>query len=183
VIVAAGRLWDEAKNIAALDEVAPALAWPVLIAGELRHPDGRRLTPRHLVPLGHLSQLDMAAQLARTAIFAHPARYEPFGLAPLEAALAGCALVLGDIASLRELWEGAASFVDPNDPHTLRLALEELIARPARRARAAAAACQRAAIYSPERFGAGYAALYRELRDRAREGQLHARSRAHARQS
>ncbi len=31
-----------------------------------------------------------------------PARYEPFGLSVLEAALSGCALVLGDIPSLRE---------------------------------------------------------------------------------
>ena len=34
-----------------------------------------------------------------------PARYEPFGLSILEAALSGCALVLGDLPSLRELWD------------------------------------------------------------------------------
>ena len=38
-------------------------------------------------------------------------RFEPFGLAVLEAARAGCALVLSDIATFRELWDGAALFV------------------------------------------------------------------------
>lgn len=169
VVVAAGRLWDEAKNIALLNEIAPSLPWPCLIAGELRHPNGGRSALKNCTTLGHLGEVDMGALLSRTAIFAHPVRYEPFGLAPLEAALAGCALVLGDIPSMRELWEGAASFVDPDDPDTLRLALDELINRPARRARAAAAAWQRAAIYSPERFGAGYAAIYSDLRERAKE--------------
>jgi glycogen synthase len=170
VVLAAGRLWDAAKNIDALDAVASKLPWPCLMAGELVDPDGRKVAPKSLVPLGWLNETDMAAQLSRAAIFAHPARYEPFGLAPLEAALAGCALVLGDIPSLRELWEGAASFVDPEDPETLRLALEELISRPARRSRAAAAAFQRAALYSPERLGASYAGVYRTLRESATSG-------------
>ena len=39
------------------------------------------------------------------------ARYEPFGLAVLEAAQAGMRLVLSDIPSFRELWDGAATFV------------------------------------------------------------------------
>jgi glycogen synthase len=170
VIVSAGRLWDAAKNIAALDAVAAELPWPCLMAGELVDPDGRKVAPRNLVPMGWLAQQDLAAALSRASIFAHPARYEPFGLAPLEAALAGCALVLGDIPSLRELWEGAACFVDPDDPGTLRLALEELIARPARRSRAAAAAFQRAALYSPQRFGASYAGVYRTLRESTTTG-------------
>ena len=53
------------------------------------------------------------------SIFALPARYEPFGLSILEAALSGCALVLGDLPSLRELWTGAAMFVPPDD-HKMR---------------------------------------------------------------
>jgi glycogen synthase len=170
VVLAAGRLWDAAKNIKALDVVSAKLPWPCLMAGDLSDPDGRKVAPGNLVALGWLNQGDLAAQLSRTAIFVHPARYEPFGLAPLEAALAGCALVLGDIPSLRELWEGAASFVDPEDPETLRLAVDELISRPARRARAAAAAFQRAALYSPARFGATYAGVYRTLCESARDG-------------
>ena len=49
--------------------------------------------------------------LAQRPVFASAARYEPFGLAVLEAAQAGQALVLSDIPTFRELWDGAALFV------------------------------------------------------------------------
>jgi glycogen synthase len=52
---------------------------------------------------------------ARASIYALPARYEPFGLSALEAALSGCALILGDIPSLREVWLEAAPYVSPDD--------------------------------------------------------------------
>ena len=63
--------------------------------------------------LGRLSAGELADWYARAAIYALPARYEPFGLSALEAALSGCALVLGDIPSLREIWGDAALFVPP----------------------------------------------------------------------
>ena len=87
----------------------------------------------------------MARHLGSAAIFAAPARYEPFGLAILEAAAAGCALVLGDISSLRENWGGAALFVDPEDPPALQRRHHALIADPEERTRLAAAARDRAA--------------------------------------
>ena len=47
-----------------------------------------------------LSGEDIRPWFARAGIYALPAVYEPFGLSVLEAALSGCALVLGDIPSL-----------------------------------------------------------------------------------
>ena len=41
-VLTAGRLWDEAKNVTALEDIAPQLLWPIYIAGEDKHPDGRR---------------------------------------------------------------------------------------------------------------------------------------------
>jgi glycosyltransferase involved in cell wall biosynthesis len=78
--------------------------------------------------LGRLGRAALRARMAETAVFCAPARYEPFGLAPLEAAQAGCALVLGDIESLRELWEGAALFVGPDDAEALVAALRRALA-------------------------------------------------------
>ena len=75
----------------------------------------------------------MAAHLAASAIYALPARYEPFGLSALEAGLCGCALVLGDIPSLREVWGDAAVFVDPHDAQALAKALNCLIDHPEQR--------------------------------------------------
>ena len=62
-----------------------------------------------------------------TAIYASPARYEPFGLGVLEAALSSCALVLGDSPTLREPWSDAALFVPPDDHDALLTALADVV--------------------------------------------------------
>lgn len=159
-VFSAGRLWDEAKNVAALDRVAARLPWPVYIAGERRGPDGVERAFRAARPLGRLDEAAVASWMAAASIYALPARYEPFGLSPLEAALAGCALVLGDIPSLREVWGDAALFVPPGDDAALAAALRALIADDARRARLAAAARARAMRYDPARMADDYARAY-----------------------
>jgi len=163
VIMAAGRIWDAAKNLRFLDELAPQLEWPVEIAGETSHPGHGAARLRHARPLGLLDASEMRRRLGEAAIFAAPARYEPFGLAILEAAAAGCALVLGDIASLRETWDGAAIFVPPDDSCGWRAALDRLARDRDERDRLAAGARARARRFTLDRTGARYRALYREL--------------------
>jgi glycosyltransferase involved in cell wall biosynthesis len=102
----------------------------------------------------------VADWLARASIFALPARYEPFGLLPLEAALSGCALVLGDIASLREVWDDAAVYVDPDDRDSLRVAIERLVADPAALADYASRAHTRARTYTTARMAKAYVEIY-----------------------
>lgn len=144
----AGRLWDEGKNIAALDEASALSGVRVLAAGPIAGPNGDVCTFRHLRLLGTLGPTALARQYARAAVFVSPALYEPFGLAALEAAQAGCSLLLSGIASLRELWGGAALFVDPGDTQGLAAALRSLIDAPAECARMGAAAAERAARFS-----------------------------------
>jgi glycogen(starch) synthase len=166
IILCAGRLWDAAKNVAVLDAAAEALPWPVLVAGEEVHPDPAhrgRQGPRHARALGHLTPGALACFYARAAIYALPARYEPFGLSVLEAALAGCALVLGDIPSLRETWDGAALFVEPDSVEMLRLMLNGLADRDDMRAWLSGLARERALELGPERMAEAYLAAYREL--------------------
>jgi len=166
LVLCAGRLWDEAKNVAGLDAAAEDLPWPVLLAGEVEHPDRARegaTATRHARPLGRLSADALACFYERAAIYALPARYEPFGLSVLEAALAGCALVLGDIPSLRETWDGAAMFVDPDSPDQLRTILAGLTERPDLRAMFSGIARARGLDLSPTRMAEGYLAAYREL--------------------
>jgi glycosyltransferase involved in cell wall biosynthesis len=162
-ILTAGRVWDEAKNIAALARVAPQLSWPVFVAGEERHPAGGTVHLRAVRRLGRLAPAELAVWLGRAAIFALPARYEPFGLTVLEAGLAGCALVLGDIPSLREVWDGAAVFVPPDQADALAEALEHLSRDVRRRERLARRARARALRYTPVRMARAYAALYARL--------------------
>ncbi|XYH95527.1 glycosyltransferase family 4 protein [Sorangium sp. So ce1128] len=162
-ILAVGRLWDQAKNVAALGEVAPHLPWPIRVAGSDVHPGGGARPIPSLEHLGVLSPSGVAAALARASIYAHPARYEPFGLSVLEAALSGCALVLGDIPSLREVWRDAALYVDPGDTEALRRALQSLIDEPGARRELASRARARAFDFAPRRMARGYLHLYGDL--------------------
>ncbi|AEG92691.1 glycosyltransferase family 4 protein [Ramlibacter tataouinensis] len=165
-ILAAGRLWDEAKNLAALEAVAPQLPWSVQVAGSCVAPDGRSRSPRAVQALGNLSAAALAQTMAQAAIYALPARYEPFGLSALEAGLCGCALVLGDIPSLREVWGDAARYVPPQDHEALRQALQALIDHPAERARLGQAARERALHFHPARAADATLAAYAALQAR-----------------
>lgn len=155
-----GRIWDEAKNLRAVEAVAGTLSWPVYVAGDNRHPDGGERECRGCQLLGKLSARQMAWWMHRASIYVLPARYEPFGLSILEAALAGCALVLGDIPSLREIWNGAAEFVNPDDTEGLARAVQRLINEPPRRIELAAAARLKACEFSCERMVENYLAAY-----------------------
>ncbi len=63
--------------------------------------------------LGLLAPAELADGMRARIHLCVAGLYEPFGLSVLEAALSGCALVLGDIPSLRENWDGAADFAEP----------------------------------------------------------------------
>jgi glycosyltransferase involved in cell wall biosynthesis len=101
---------------------------------------------------------------SRAGIYALPARYEPFGLSVLEAAMAGCALVLGDIPSLRENWSGAAVFVPPNDVVGLATALQRLTADAELRTRLSTAARDRASRFSIDEMTRAYLECYSDAR-------------------
>jgi glycogen(starch) synthase len=163
LVLAAGRLWDEAKNISALCAAAAEITWPVFVAGDTRDPHGRRTAPAGGRHLGILPPARLAEWYARASIYALPARYEPFGLSILEAAHAGCALVLGDIASLRENWDGAAVFVPPDDRRAIARAIQSLIDDAPRRRQLADAAVARAARFTVERMVGGYLDAYAAL--------------------
>ena len=162
-ILTAGRVWDAAKNVAALEQVAAQLSWPVFVAGEAQHPDGGEARFHNVQCLGQLAPADLAVWLGSAAIFALPARYEPFGLSALEAGLAGCALVLGDIPSLREVWGDGAVFVPPDQPDVLAEVLQRLTTDASWRALMARRARARALQYTPERMAQEYVALYARL--------------------
>ena len=169
LVLSTGRLWDEAKNLAALRACRALLPWPVYVAGAMHPPGhGRDGGPAPaswagIHVLGALAPEEVAVWLARAAIYALPARYEPFGLSVLEAALSGCALVLGDIDSLREVWGDAAVFVPPDDPERLAGAISALAHDPARRARLAGQAGERALRYAAERMTRDYLDAYGQL--------------------
>lgn len=159
-ILSVGRLWDEAKNAAALAAVAPSLPWPVVLAGDATAPDGRTQALANVQCLGRCDPARLSWLYAKAAIYALPARYEPFGLSVLEAALSGCALVLGDIPSLRELWADAAEFVPPDDTKALGETLRGLIEQPQRLAALAGRARTRARGFTAQAMVRSYLSTY-----------------------
>ena len=165
-VLAAGRLWDKAKNLHMLADAAEGSLCPICVAGA---GDDDLITP-HLHQLGELPYDALRRWMNRAAIFVSPALYEPFGLSVLEAASAGCALVLSDIPTFRELWQDAAVFVVPTDISTLRSTLNWLAADDAARAKLQEAARRRAARYTVHRMAASYAELYGDLLAQASSG-------------
>lgn len=153
-ILTAGRLWDEAKNATGLDQVASRLGTPIHAAGPVTGPNGAHIHLPNLHLLGPLDAGAMRRAYAEASVFASLARYEPFGLSVLEAAQSGLRLVLSDIPTFRELWDGAARFVPLGaDPvPALRAALTDT-----------GDATRHAARYTLEKTVAGTLAVHRRL--------------------
>ena len=137
--ITAGRLWDEAKNISLLARVRAPM--PLLVAGDTAY-DAAAVAPLgNLTLLGKLSSQDLLNIFRESALYICTSQYEPFGLAPLEAAFCGCAIVAYDIPSMRETWDSAALYFDSaeslshllhqldSDPHLLCEAQQRSSAR------------------------------------------------------
>ncbi|MGR4863934.1 glycosyltransferase family 4 protein [Caulobacter sp. LARHSG274] len=163
LVCTAGRLWDDGKNVAVLDAAARWIDAPLLAAGPLDGPTGERRRLVHAQARGPMSTAAIRRTFAEAQVFASAALYEPFGLAVLEAAQAGCALVLSDIPTFRELWDGAALFAPARDPKALAQAIQRLLDDPEARQRLAGAATERARRYSVAAMVEGVLGVYRAL--------------------
>lgn len=166
--VTAGRLWDEAKNLRMLEKVNSPI--PLLVAGECSVESNSPISPQEsLTCLGPLAEADLLDLMAASSLYIVPSIYEPFGLAPLEAALAGCALLAMDIPSLREVWGETALYF--NGPDDLSQRLVELAGNPSEIQRLASAAESRAReLYSRDRMTARYLDLYGNLVNQSHAG-------------
>ncbi len=158
--VTAGRVWDEAKNVALLAEVEAPM--PLMIAGEKTH-DGfaQSYLPGQETYLGSLCEQEIMRTFRESAIYICTSVYEPFGLAPLEAALCGCAILARDLPSLREIWGDAALYF--RDAASLSDLLKKLAVYPNVLALRQEAALSRARLYTRKAMSSAYLDLYEEL--------------------
>lgn len=163
----AGRLWDAGKNLATLDRAAAMLGVPVKAAGAVTGPNGDTVRLEHVYPMGLLDDAALASCMSARPVFVSAALYEPFGLAVLEAAQAGCPLVLSDIPTFRELWDEVAIFVEPRDARGFATAIEELIGDTAFRLARGELARRHAARFTTGATARGMAAIYEGLGRRA----------------
>jgi glycogen(starch) synthase len=167
-VVTVGRLWDSGKNVSLL--LRAEMPGSVRIVGCDRHPELQNHafvaeTTRANVSLDpQQDDRQIVQTLARAAVYAATSQYEPFGLAPVEAALSRCAIVASDIPSFRELWEGAAVFFRNNDPESLAEALETLQRDHGFRLNQGNLAFRHARQhFTADRMVAGYKNLYQSL--------------------
>ncbi len=128
-VLSVGRVWDPAKNVELLFK--SERDYPVCVVGWEREP-GREdrvrnvRVPANVELLGAKSQDELRDLYSRASIYVATSRYEPFGLAPLEAALSGCALVLNDNPVFHELWGDAGIFFHRDDAEDMARAISEL---------------------------------------------------------
>ena len=173
--VIAGRLWDEAKNvdmaIAGVHQAGSAVR--LLAVGPTRSPDGGErpvAEDARVEPLGLLPTEGVYDAYRRADVYLAVSRYEPFGLAPLEAALSGCAVICNDLPSYHEVWGDVAVYVQRNDAADLARCLDGLAASPERLAELQAAAYARALRYTADVMADRYVTLYRQLIDHSLPG-------------
>jgi glycogen(starch) synthase len=159
-----GRIWDEAKNIKLLMEASSNILYPIRLAGDNYFENNRNTTEGDNIDyLGKLSMQEVASELSNAAVYVLPAKYEPFGLSVLEAALSGCALVLGNISSLQEIWDNSAVYINTDDANELADKVNELMENETLRHYYAQAAMNRAKQYSTATMAEDYLQVYHQL--------------------
>ncbi len=171
-VLAIGRLLDPAKQVNLLTEQAHPV--PVCIVGadaveqpskvpvrtDVRFSDGNA----GVALRGPQSESQLRLLYSRAGIYAGTSRYEPSGMAILEAALSRCALLLNDIPSLREIWGPAAVYFRTNDAESLAEAVRILSNDPQMRRNFANRAFQRAReSFNAHRMTDNYIQLYRSV--------------------
>ncbi len=166
-VVMAGRLWDSAVNVACFQSAAVRMRDRSFAAvGSLAPPGAYFIYPPHdrVQYTGMLSNLARRKFFENASIYVSPAVYDPCGLEAIEAALAGCCLLLSDTASYRAVWEESALYFDPRDPAVLRERIRELMGDTEVREAFVEFARQRAEeLYGSERMGNAYHSTYQRL--------------------
>ncbi|HTS34212.1 MAG TPA: glycosyltransferase family 4 protein [Candidatus Solibacter sp.] len=126
-VLAVGRLVDTSKQVFLLTQQTHPI--PVCIVGAEHTVPTPRIPIRADVKVdtdqtsvairGPQTEAQLRALYSRAAIFAATARYEPLGMAALEAAFSRCAIIANDIPSFREAWGDAAFYFRTNDAASL----------------------------------------------------------------
>lgn len=173
-VLAIGRLIDAGKQLNLLTQFEHS--FPVCIVGSEHTVPMPRVPIRadvkvttaqsNLAIRGPQTETQLRALYSRAAIYAATSRYDPLGMAPLDAAFSRCAIVANDIPGYRELWGDAALYFQTNDAASLATVLRQLDDdRPLRQAYADRAYARARARYTAKRMIDEHLSLYRSLVD------------------
>ncbi len=165
--VTVGRVWDKAKQVSLLTQAEHHV--PVWIAGEEQHPDpafqgSDKLRARGVRVCGKQSEAQLRQLFSRASMYIATSQYEPFGLAPVEAAFSRCAIIANDIPTFRELWGETACYFERNNPEDLARKIDRLQSDKVLRLTYSNLAYRRARQrYTAERMVSDYVNLYTSL--------------------
>jgi len=171
-VLAVGRMIDAGKQVYLLTQQPYSV--PVCIVGAEHTVPAPRIPIRADVKVatdetsvairGPQTEAQLRALYSRASIYAATARYEPLGMATLEAAFSRCAIVANDIPSFREIWGDAALYFRTNDAASLAENIRMLNAdRPMRRAYAELAYSRARERFTTKRMIDECLQLYRSL--------------------
>ena len=69
----------------------------------------------NVIFLGYVSDAENKALMQKCQAFLHPAKYEGFGLPPLEALACGAPVIISNSTCLPEIYEDCAHYIDPDN--------------------------------------------------------------------
>jgi glycosyltransferase involved in cell wall biosynthesis len=129
-VLSVGRI-EPRKNTLGLVRAARRLGLPLVVIGEAAPgcrgyaQECRRVGEHRVSWLGRLDHHDplLASAYAAARVFGLPSWFETPGLAALEAALAGCAVVITPYGSTRDYFGELAAYARPDRPEEIRRAL------------------------------------------------------------
>jgi glycogen synthase len=166
--ISVGRIWDAGKQATML--LRNDLPLPTVLIGSEQSPEGAVASAQsagqfpNVQMKGPQSEIQLRHLFSRASMYVATSRYEPFGLAPLEAALSRCAIVANDIPTFREIWGDDAIYFEPNNGQGMVLTIQELASNPTRRNEYAARALDRARKqFNSQTMADNYLELYRSL--------------------
>jgi glycosyltransferase involved in cell wall biosynthesis len=171
-VLSVGRLVDAGKQVFLLTQhVHP---FPVCIVGAEQTVPVPRIPIRADVKVstsqatvairGPQTEAQLRALYSRAAVYAATPRYEPLGMAALDAAFSRCAIVANDIPSFREVWGDAALYFRTNDAASLAEVLCHLdFDRASRQTYADRAFARARERFTAKRMIDDYLNLYRSL--------------------
>ncbi len=171
-VLSVGRLVDAGKQVFLLTQYVHP--FPVCIVGAEQTVPVPRIPIRADVKVstsqatvairGPQTEPQLRALYSRAAVYAATPRYEPLGLASLDAAFSRCAIVANDIPSFREVWGDAALYFRTNDASSLAAILRQLDSdRPLRHAYADRAFARARERFTAKRMIDNYLDLYQSL--------------------
>lgn len=104
------------------------------------------------------------ASLYKGAVaFVYPSLYEGFGIPPLEAMSLECPVICGKTSSIPEVVGNAGEYFDPNDPESMRAAIEAVLQSTSRSSELVEKGKVRCSLFSWERCARETLDVYRSI--------------------